>query len=125
MCWMDYEDGMDLFQQVCKAKKLPIPEPEYRFAPPRRWRFDYAFVAFGVAVEVEGGAWTRGRHTRGKGFLNDCEKYSEAAARGWLVVRVPPGDVMNAQTFEWIERAIKTRLLPEGRRRFAQGNREP
>ena len=60
---------------------------EYRFAPPRKWRFDFAWKADKVAVELEGGTWSGGRHTRGAGFEDDCEKYNEATRLGWRVLR--------------------------------------
>ena len=60
---------------------------EHRFDPTRRWRFDFAFDASKVAVEVEGGTWQHGRHVRGSGFEKDCEKYNRAAAMGWTVLR--------------------------------------
>jgi hypothetical protein len=64
------------------------PAREFYFARPlRRWRFDFAWPKERVAVEIEGGHWTNGRHTRGSGFRDDCEKYSEAAIRGWCVIR--------------------------------------
>ncbi|WP_281545871.1 hypothetical protein [Grimontia sp. SpTr1] len=69
------------------ALGLPEPEREYSFHPTRRWRFDFAWPALGLAVEVEGGGWTGGRHTRGKGFEQDMTKYSEAMKRGWTVYR--------------------------------------
>ena len=40
-----------------------------------------------IAIESEGGTWIGGRHTRGVGFANDAEKYNEAAALGWIVLR--------------------------------------
>ena len=52
---------------------------EYRFHPTRKWRFDAAFPSEKVAVEIEGGVWKYGRHNRASGFLNDMEKYNEAA----------------------------------------------
>ena len=63
---------------------------EHRFHPTRRWRFDFAFVAQRLAVEVEGGVWTGGRHTRGYGYAADCEKYNEATRLGWRVLRFVP-----------------------------------
>lgn len=71
---------------------------EYKFHPTRRWRFDY-FHKSGVAIELEGGVYTGGRHTRGTGFLKDMEKYNEAASRGILVFRVPAHNI----TAEWLE----------------------
>ena len=65
----------------------PEPVPELRFHPTRRWRFDFAWPESRIAVECEGGVWTRGRHTRGAGFIADCEKYNAAAALGWCVFR--------------------------------------
>lgn len=62
-------------------------EREYRFHKTRRWRADFAFVQQRILVELEGGVWTRGRHTRGQGFIDDCDKYNEAVADGWRVIR--------------------------------------
>lgn len=65
--------------------------PEHRFAAPRRWRFDFAHTPTSVAIELEGGVYAGGRHTRGAGYEKDCEKYNHAAARGWAVFRLTPG----------------------------------
>jgi hypothetical protein len=62
---------------------------EYVFHPSRKWRFDFAIPVIRFAIELEGGAWTEGRHTRGIGFLSDCEKYNAAAALDWRVFRLP------------------------------------
>ncbi|OPZ24002.1 MAG: hypothetical protein BWZ01_02999 [Deltaproteobacteria bacterium ADurb.BinA179] len=78
---------------------LDIPEPvrEYRFHPARRWRLDYAWPDFRLAVEIEGGVWINGRHTRGRGFLGDLEKYNELAMAGWSLLRFTPGQVRNGE----------------------------
>ena len=62
-------------------------EREYRFHPVRRWRFDFADTSQKIAIECEGGTWSKGRHTRGSGFEKDCEKYNTAQAMGWAVYR--------------------------------------
>lgn len=63
------------------------PEGEYRFHPERRWRFDFAYPDLKIAVEAEGGVFGHGRHTRGMGYVKDCEKYNQAVLLGWRVFR--------------------------------------
>jgi very-short-patch-repair endonuclease len=72
-----------------RASKLPEPVREYQFATSikRRWRFDFAWPDLCIGVEVEGGVYSGGRHTRGAGFEKDCEKYNEAVILGWSVLR--------------------------------------
>jgi hypothetical protein len=88
---------------------IPIPIPEFRFHPTRRWRFDYAWPDLMIALEQEGGAWVKGRHTRGSGFVKDCEKYGEAFALGWTVVRATPQMIDSGIAIDWIQRRLKTK----------------
>ena len=59
---VDYES--ELAQQV-KFAGLPAPVAQHKFHPVRRWRFDLAWPANMLAIEVDGGIWSNGRHTRG------------------------------------------------------------
>jgi len=34
--------------------------------------------------------WTGGRHSRGKGMIEDMRKYNAATAMGWTLLRVTP-----------------------------------
>lgn len=70
------------------APDAPEPVREYRFHPSRRWRFDCAWVEQRVAVELEGGSWSGGRHVRGAGYRGDCEKQNAALELGWRCYRV-------------------------------------
>lgn len=83
------------FALLWRALNGPPLEREHRFAPPRGWRFDFALPEDRVAIEIEGGVWTGGRHNRAKGFINDCEKSNAATALGWRVYRLP-GELLNA-----------------------------
>jgi len=65
----------------------PRPETEVRFHETRKWRFDCAWPDKMIAAEVAGGQWVGGRHFRGTGFQNDCEKYNAATEKGWRVFR--------------------------------------
>lgn len=79
--------------RLTKPAGVPDPEAEHRFAPPRRWRFDFAWPLYRVAVELEGGVWSGGRHTRAAGFLGDVEKYNAAVMGGWRVLRFTADDL--------------------------------
>jgi hypothetical protein len=98
-----------IFIQVCKQSGLPEPVAEHAFLFGRRYRFDWAWPQHKVALEQEGGVWTGGRHTRGKGFLSDMAKYNHAAALGWLVIRCTPSTLLNKDTLETVRQAIATR----------------
>jgi len=89
-----------------RALGLPAWESEYRFHRDRKWRFDLAWPHLRLAVEVEGGVWTGGRHTSPTGFEADCEKYSEAAILGWRVIRVTGAMVKDGRAIDLIQRAI-------------------
>ena len=72
-----------------KAAGLPMPEREWKFHPTRKWRFDFSWPHKKIAAECEGGIYSGGRHTRGSGFIADCQKYNAAALLGWTVLRYP------------------------------------
>lgn len=77
---------------LCKAEGLPVPVREHRFAEPRLWRFDYAWIERRIAMEVDGGVWdfAPGRHSRRQGYINDQRKRNAAQLRGWIVLCYTP-----------------------------------
>jgi very-short-patch-repair endonuclease len=79
----DYAD--DLAWHIERAA-IPQPEREFRFAAPRRFRFDFAWPDRKIALEVDGGRWMPGggRHASD----GDYEKLNIAASLGWRVLRV-------------------------------------
>ena len=87
------QDKSALFHHYWKLlyPAAPVDDPvaEYQFHATRKWRFDWAFLDAGIAIEVEGNAWGvkgGGRHMQDK----DLEKYNEAAVLGWRVFRFSP-----------------------------------
>ena len=85
---------------------------EHRFHPERKWRFDFAWPDAMVALEVEGGVWTGGRHTRGAGFIEDMRKYNAATELGWRVFRITPDEIYHLETVLILRRAL-ARISPQ------------
>ena len=87
---------------------LPLPEREYRFSPPRRWRFDFAYPDLMLAVECEGGVWSQGQHGHSNAlrFIEDCEKYNAAVILGWRVLRFTERPIYSWQAVEVLAKAI-------------------
>lgn len=92
---------------LLRLRRLPAPEREHRFAPPRRWRFDLAWPDRMLAVEVEGGLWIAGRHNRPAGMLADMEKYNAAALAGWRVLRFAREHILSGEAIETIRQGLK------------------
>lgn len=108
---------------------------ELRFAPPRRFRFDFASKEVMVAIECEGGGYSRqvrcnhcgqlivrilksgqiakvyegGRHNTGKGAENDMEKYNLAAFLGWTVLRYTGNMIKDGSAILQIEEVVNSR----------------
>ena len=79
---------------------------EHRFHDARKWRFDFAEPYLRLAIECEGGVWIQGRHTRGKGYSADLEKYNEAALLGWTVLRFTREHVKSGEAIRYIQRFL-------------------
>jgi hypothetical protein len=102
------------FWQNWKDTGLPMPTPEYRFNKPRsQHRFDFAWPDVMVSVELEGGIYSNGGHTRGSGYIKNLLKYNLAAEMGWVVLRYhqtnPDAIAQVARVYKAREAA---RLLP-------------
>lgn len=90
-----------------RAHKIPF-EREFMFAKDigRRWRSDF-YIEPDILVEIEGGVFSGGAHTRGKHFISDCEKYNTATLMGYRVFRfVPDRHVSTGLAIEMITRAM-------------------
>ena len=98
-----------LFFKSLDALGIEIPVKEYRFHKTRKWRIDLFFLEAGLALEVEGGAWTNGRHNRPQGFLNDMDKYNEITIYGFHLLRATPDEMQNGVAVGLIERYFKER----------------
>ena len=99
-------EAEETFAMQLKADGIPVMEREMKFHPTRRWKFDFAFPAKLVAVEIEGGSWVAGRHNRGSGFEKDLEKYNAATLLGWKVYRFTTSMVNDGTAVAMIAEAL-------------------
>ncbi len=102
----DREDATTHLLTRIKQHGWPAPVREQRFHPLRRWRLDLAWPDLMLAVEIHGGVYAQGRHTRGKGFELDREKMNEAQLLGWRVLEFSTGQVVSDACLEQLGRAI-------------------
>ena len=98
------------FEYLWRMWDGPELAKEYRFRVQRRWRFDYYHADSNTAIELHGGVWSEGRHTRGKGFLGDLEKMNAAQMQGITVLQLGTGQVDDAHVGEiadWVRKQTK------------------
>lgn len=95
------------FDLLWAALDGPELEKEVMFHPTRKWRLDRAHRASKTAIEIEGGIWTNGAHTRGEHFQSDAVKYNAAAALGWTVFRLTGGMISEPHLRPILERIRK------------------
>ena len=88
-----------------KALKIEF-EQEFKFHPKRKWKADFHLIGKKILVEVEGGIWSGGRHTRAKGYIGDMEKYNAATMMGYQVIRFSTEQVKSGLAIEQILKLI-------------------
>lgn len=97
-----------VFDALCLSHGLSLPEPEFHFALPRKWRADYCFAGW-LLLEVQGGIWTQGRHVRGAALLDEYEKLNAAVCLGYGVLFCTPQQIKDGSIFPVIKRALDAR----------------
>jgi very-short-patch-repair endonuclease len=98
------------FIEECLAAELKAEnidfDREVRFAPDRLFRADFHIIGTPLLVEIDGGAYTQGRHTRPKGFLKDREKDALAFRLGYVPMHLSPEQVQSGEAVQTIKAAL-------------------
>lgn len=100
-------EAEDVLALHCKVNKIEF-QREYKFHPTRKWRADF-FMGHMLLVEIEGGIFVNGRHSRGAGMEADMEKYNAAQELGYTVLRFSSGMVKNGSAIAMVQRFIQAR----------------
>lgn len=100
----DWADGL---QFQLRALDLDPGQREFRFAPPRQWRFDLCWPDRLLACEIHGGEFSVGRHVRGIGMAQDFEKLNQAQLLGYVVLCFTGNQVKTGEALTALEQALK------------------
>jgi hypothetical protein len=100
-------DLEELLLAQIRAAGLPEPEREVQLIPTRRWRWDFVWPGKYAAAEIQGGTWSQGRHTRGDGFTNDCQKANALELDGWLSLRFTREMIESGEAIKVLREALK------------------
>ena len=106
-----------LFYKSFRAAGLPSPLVEHRFAAPdRRWAIDYAWPDHDppLAVEIEGGIYTRQAHGSISGIKRDIEKYNALSLHGYHLLRFTPEEMMSGEALSTIQEWFRQRESERG-----------
>jgi len=99
----------DLAWQI-RMTGLPTPERQYAAIPGRRHRFDFAWPNFKLLLDVQGGIFTKGKHGRGAGIMQDQEKLNLATIEGWHVMHVSVRHIDEGTAVQWLRRFFEKRI---------------
>ena len=80
---------------------------ESRAIPERRFRFDFAFVPERVLIEIQGGTWNRGAHSRGAGLARDYEKLNLSTSNVWRVLQFDTNMIKSGEAIRMAEQILK------------------
>jgi very-short-patch-repair endonuclease len=91
----------------CLSDNLTDFEQEFEFAPPRKYRLDLAFPAQKVGIEIEGGVFSQGAHSRPLGIIRDMSKHNLLILSGWRVLRYTPDQVKQGEAIEGLKSLLR------------------
>ena len=97
----------DLFAFQLDSAGLTGYIREYQAIPGRRFRFDFAFVAERLLVEINGGTYTRGGHSTGLGIKRDYIKQNLCQLAGYKLLTFDSDMVKSGQALEFTEKMLR------------------
>ena len=117
------------FDYLWETIAPPGSEPayEYRFDPARRWRFDFAWPEFKVAVEIQGfgQGGLRGGHQLQQGVMKDNEKCNRAIELGWFVFRFDTRTLQAKDRAEGVVKQVLDTIIRVHGERSERTHRKP
>jgi very-short-patch-repair endonuclease len=102
--------GEEWLYGALQMLRLPLPERQFRFHPKRKWQIDFCWPHRKLAVEIEGGVWSNGRHTRPQGFIKDMEKYNALSIMGYTLLRFTTQQVKSGMAINALDPLLRAEV---------------
>lgn len=77
-------------------------EQQVKAVPGRQFKFDFACPSRRFLVELQGGNYQRGAHSRPLGLKRDYEKCNLAQRHGWRIFQFDGDAVRDGDALEWV-----------------------
>jgi len=98
--------------EVIRQFKLQSPDHKTeKRQVPKVWRFDFAWPAYSLIVEVQGGIWKRGggAHSHPTDIIRNMHKQNDAALAGFTVLQFTPEQVNEGEAMAFLKRVLATK----------------
>ena len=82
-----YLEAEEAFEQSLIVLEIKY-EKKFQFKSTKHWRFDFHLIEHRILVEISGGPWSGGRGGKLKNKAWSLDRYDDAEAMGFTVVRL-------------------------------------
>ena len=82
-----YLEAEEDFEQSLNVLEIKY-EKKFQFKSTKHWRFDFHLIEHRILVEISGGPWSGGRGGKLKNKAWSLDRYDDAEAMGFTVVRI-------------------------------------
>ena len=96
----------DLFAMQLDAAGLGGYVREAQIIPNRKFRYDFYFPEHRLCVEVQGGVWSNGAHSRPTGIKRDYEKSNLCTQYGFKLLQFDVKAVKSGEALDVTEQLI-------------------
>ena len=82
-----YLEAFEKFKRILEHFEIKYEE-YFHFKSTKHWRFDFHLIEYRILVEISGGPWSGGRGGKLKNKAWSLDRYDDAEAMGFTVVRI-------------------------------------
>jgi len=97
----------DLFAFQLDACGLGGYVREAQIIPHRKYRYDFYYPEANLCIEIQGGVWSNGAHSRPTGITRDYEKANLCVQHGFRLLQFDVKQVKSGDAVEFVRSIIQ------------------